>query len=173
MGQPMQTTVSTSSNGRTEGWWTKLRSLLVFAIATFLVAYLGSLATRSSVESTWFENLDKPVFYPPSFLFGLVWTILYVMIAFAGWLAWRNGGGTRTTIPWAIQLALNLGWTLIFFGAREPLWALVSIVALFGVTIWAAVVMWPHSRAATYLFVPYVMWVGFATVLNGAIVALN
>lgn len=168
----MHTTVS-SSPGGTDGWWPTLRSLLVFGVATGLVAYLGSLVTRSSVESAWFENLDKPVFYPPSFLFGLVWTILYVMIAVAGWLAWRNGGRARTTVPWIIQLILNLGWTLLFFGAQEPLWALISIVVLLGVTIWTAAVMWPHSRVATYLFVPYILWVGFAAVLNGAIVALN
>lgn len=168
----MHTTIS-STNRQSDGWWPRLLSLVVFGAATFLVAYLDSLATRSSVESAWFENLDKPVFYPPSFLFGLVWTILYVMIAVAGWLAWRHGGGARTTVPWSIQLALNLGWTLLFFGAQQPAWALVSIVALLGVTIWTASVMWFHSQAATYLFVPYILWVGFATVLNGAIVALN
>lgn len=169
----MQTTASSGSSGRTGGLWIKFRSLLAFGVATFLAAYLGSLVTSSSVQSAWFENLDKPVFYPPSYLFGVVWTILYVMIATAGWLAWRNGGGTRTTGPWGIQLALNLGWTLLFFAAQQPLWALVSIVVLLGVTIWTATVMWPYSHTASYLFVPYVLWVAFATVLNGAIVALN
>lgn len=167
----MGTTVTART--RTDEWWVRLRSLLVFGAATALVAYLGSLATRQAVESAWFESLDKPVFYPPSFLFGLVWTILYVMIAFAGWLAWRSDGGVRTTMPWAIQLALNLSWTLLFFGARQPTWALISIFALLGVIVWTMVATWRPSRTATLLFVPYLLWVGFATALNAAIVTLN
>lgn len=148
-------------------------SLLVFAAATALVAWLGSIATQESVESAWFESLQKPVFYPPSETFGIVWTILYVMIAFAGWLAWRNGGGPATLRPWALQLVLNLGWTIVFFALQEPSWAIVVIVALFAATVWATLEMWAVSRAAALLFVPYVLWVGFAGVLNGAIVAMN
>jgi len=165
----MQTTELTS--GRQT--WIQTRSLLVFAAATALVAWLGSMATRESVDSQWFESLQKPVFYPPSQVFGIVWTILYVMIAIAGWLAWRNGGGLSTLRPWALQLVLNLGWTIVFFALQEPSWAMVVIVALFTAAVWSAVEMWAVSRGAAWLFVPYLAWIAFAGVLNGAIVALN
>ncbi|HEU4894458.1 MAG TPA: TspO/MBR family protein [Acidimicrobiia bacterium] len=153
--------------------WIKTRSLLVFAAATALVAWLGSMATQESVDSQWFESLQKPGFYPPNQAFGIVWTVLYVMIAFAGWLAWRNGGGLATLRPWTLQLLLNLGWTVVFFGLQEPAWAMVVIVALFAAAAWCAVRMWAVSRAAAWLFVPYIAWIGFAGTLNGAIIALN
>jgi tryptophan-rich sensory protein len=153
--------------------WIQARSLIVFAAATALVAWLGSMATQESVDSQWFESLEKPAFYPPNEVFGIVWTVLYVMIAIAGWLAWRNGGGLRTLVPWAVQLVLNLGWTVVFFALQEPPWSMVVIVALFAAAVWTAVEMWRVSRVAGLLFVPYILWIGFAGVLNGAIVALN
>jgi translocator protein len=165
----MQTT-DQSSDRRT---WIQVRSILVFAAATALVAWLGSMATQESVDSQWFESLQKPAFYPPSQAFGIVWTILYVMIAIAGWLAWRNGGGLATLRPWALQLVLNLGWTVVFFALQEPSWAMVVIVALFAAAVWSAVEMWAVSRRAAWLFVPYIAWIAFAGVLNGAIIALN
>ena len=163
----------TSDRASNLSFWDRIRPLLFFAAATALVAFLGSLATTGAVESEWFRNLEKPVFYPPNALFGIVWTILYVMIAVAGWLAWRNGGGLRTMIPWTIQLVLNLGWSVLFFGAQQPGWAMVVILTLVGVIVWTILAMWPHSRWAGYLFMPYLAWVGFATILNGAILALN
>ena len=153
--------------------WTATRSLLVFAATTALVAWLGSVATSSSVNSDWFESLAKPDFYPPNALFGIVWTILYAAIAIAGWLAWRDGGGLRTLVPWTIQIILNLGWTVFFFAARQPGWAFAVIVSLLAAAVWTAWAMWPHSHVATYLFAPYILWILFAAVLNGAILALN
>lgn len=153
--------------------WDRIRPLLIFGAATALVAYFGSIATTGAVESDWFRDLEKPAFYPPDALFGIVWTILYVMIAVAGWLAWRNGGGLRTMIPWTIQLVLNLGWSVFFFGAQQPGWAFVVILALVGVIVWTILAMRPHSKWSVYLFVPYLAWVSFAAVLNGAILALN
>ena len=144
-----------------------------FAVATALVAWVGSLITAGTVDSLWFEQLDKPAFYPPAATFGIVWTVLYIMIAVAAWLAWRAGGGTTTTVPWVIQLALNLGWTVLFFGAQRPGWALAEIVVLLAAASWTALVFRQYNTWAMILFVPYVMWIGFATILTGAIVALN
>ena len=153
--------------------WIQTRALLVFAALTTLVAWLGSVMTMQSVNTDWFASLEKPGFYPPDAAFGIVWTVLYAFIALAGWLAWRNGGGVRGLVPWTIQLLLNLGWTVVFFGAQEPVWGLVVIVALFAAAIWAAASVHRFSQMATYLFVPYILWIGFAGILNGAIVALN
>ncbi|MFZ0015589.1 MAG: TspO/MBR family protein [Acidimicrobiia bacterium] len=166
----MQTTTETSlpiSNGR------QVVGFLAFALGTAVVAGLGSLATSSSVDSAWFADLDKPAFYPPGALFGIVWTVLYALVAVAGWLAWRRGGGSRVVIPWAVQIVLNVGWSLVFFGLRQPGWAMVVIVTLLAAIVWTIVAMWPHDHTAAYLMIPYLSWVVFATVLNGAIVALN
>ena len=153
--------------------WANTRSPLTFAAVTALVAWLGSMATRESVDSEWLRSLEKPAFYPPDELFGIVWTILYVMIALAGWLAWRKGGGFRVRVPWAIQVVLSLGWTVVFFASQQPGWAMVVIVALVAAGAWTAWVMRRHSTAAAVMFVPYILWLIFAGVLNGSIVALN
>jgi tryptophan-rich sensory protein len=151
----------------------RLRSLLAFGAVTALVAWLGSVATTSNVDSEWFRSLEKPTFYPPDALFGIVWTFLYIGIAVAGWLAWRRAGGLSTLLPWTVQLVLNLGWTVFFFAAQQPGWAMVVIVALLAAAVWTAWAMWQHSHTATYLFVPYILWIGFAGVLNWSIIALN
>lgn len=151
----------------------KVGSLLVFGAVTALVAFLGSMATAASVDSEWFETLTKPSLYPPGALFGIAWTVLYVLIAIAGWLGWRKGGGARVLIPWTIQIVLNLGWTVFFFGTRQPGWAMAVIVSLLIVAIWTAVAMWRFDHIATYLFVPYILWIGFASYLNLAIITLN
>jgi tryptophan-rich sensory protein len=148
-------------------------ALLFFVAATAGVAWLGSLATGQSVESDWLASLNKPAFYPPDAAFGIVWTILYMLIAVSGWLAWRSGGGRGVLVPWILQLALNLGWTLAFFGSRNPELAMLVIIALLGVAIWTALAMRPVSRSAALMFLPYILWVGFASVLNWSIVRLN
>ena len=150
-----------------------LAALAIFGGATALVAGLGSWITAGSVESQWFDALAKPAFYPPSATFGIVWTILYVLIALSVWIAWRGGGRAEVLIPWFIQLALNLGWTMAFFGARAPEIGMVVIIALLLAAIWTAVAMWPHSRFAALMFVPYILWGAFAAVLNWSIVVLN
>lgn len=151
----------------------QLGSLAAFAAVTLLVAWLGSLVTRGTSDSAWFQQLDKPPFYPPDATFGIVWSVLYVFVALAGWLAWRAGGGAETTIPWVVQIVLNLGWTLLFFGTELPVVALVEIIVLLGAAIWTAIVFARHQKWATLLFIPYILWIGFAAVLNGAIVWLN
>jgi len=148
-------------------------SLACFAGATALVAWLGSLITTTSVDTVWFDQLAKPEFYPPPATFGIVWTILYIMIAAAGWLAWRSGGGWSTTLPWMVQLGLNLGWTALFFGAQLPVWAFFEIILLLAASIWTTLAFRHHDRPAMALFIPYVVWICFAAVLNGAIVAMN
>lgn len=150
-----------------------MRSLLAFGSVTAFVAILGSVATTDAVDSEWFASLEKPSFYPADSLFGVVWTILYVLIAVAGWLAWRNGGGLNVLVPWTIQIILNLGWSVFFFGAQQPGWALVVIIALLATSLWTAIAMWRHSHWASYLFVAYILWVAFATALNVSIVTLN
>jgi len=150
-----------------------IASAAVFGLATAGAAWLASLATSGVSDSEWFRDLEKPVFYPPDATFSIVWTILYIGVAVAGWLAWRSGGGATTTIPWVIQLVLNLFWSVLFFGLQEPVWALAEIVLLALAVTWAAVVFWRYNRWATYIFLPYLAWIVFAALLNASIVALN
>jgi translocator protein len=153
----------------------RLRSLVVgaaFGLATAAASALGSLATSRSTDG-WYDRLDKPWWNPPDAAFGIVWTVLYVMMAIAGWLAWRQGGGWRTTGPWALQLVLNLGWSVVFFGLRRPGWALAEIVVLLAAVAWATVAAWKVDRRAGLLLVPYLAWTAFAAALNTAIVVLN
>lgn len=153
--------------------WQHLASLGGFALAAVLAAGLGGVATAGTTDSAWFEALDKPPWYPPASAFGVVWTVLYVMIAVSGYLAWR-AGADRTAIGWwGAQMALNLAWSVVFFGLRSPGWAMLVIVALaaaIGMTIRSFARV---DRAAAWLLAPYLAWVLFASTLNAAIVALN
>ena len=101
---------------------------LIFAVATVAVAGIGAVATSSGRD--WYDTLEKPSFTPPDATFGIVWTILYVVIAVAGWLAWRASVGPRPTTWWAVQMALNLAWTAVFFGLESPVGGVVVIAAL-------------------------------------------
>ncbi|AIY18521.1 tryptophan-rich sensory protein [Pimelobacter simplex] len=146
-------------------------ALLPFLAAVAVVAVVGGLAAGSS--SATYRALDLPPFAPPSWVFGPVWTVLYVMIAVAGWLAWRAGTGPVGVGAWVVQLALNLAWTPLFFAADRYGWALVDIVALLAAIVATVVLFARVSRAAAWLLAPYLLWVGFATALNAAIVVLN
>lgn len=150
-------------------------ALALFLALCFAVAAVGGAVTASSV-GTWYAGLAKTAFNPPDAVFGPVWTMLYLMIAIAGWRVWLRRG-ERAVGPalgaWAIQLALNLGWSLIFFGARMIGVALAEIVVLLAVILLTTALFWRIDRLAGALFVPYAMWVGFATVLNAALWRLN
>ena len=146
-------------------------TLVPFLLAVAVVAGVGGLAAAGSQAT--YRALELPPYAPPSWLFGPVWTVLYVMIGVAGWLLWRAGGWDRVMWLWAVQLVLNLLWTPLFFAADLYTVALVEIVALaasIGLLIaWS----WHRSRAAAWLLVPYLAWVCFATALNAGIVVLN
>jgi benzodiazapine receptor len=150
----------------------KLLAVSAFAAASFAAAVLGGLATTATTDSAWFRSLETPSWYPPSAAFGIVWTVLYVMVAASGAIAWRRGAPAPALSAWAVQI-LNLAWTLIFFGLRRPGWALAEIVVLL-VAIGVTLAMFLRvDRIAAWLLVPYLAWVPFATTLNGAICWLN
>jgi tryptophan-rich sensory protein len=133
------------------------------------------LATESG-ESAWYLGLNKPAWNPPSFVFAPVWTALYTLMGIAAWRVWRHGGFARQAGPlslFLVQLGLNGAWSLIFFGAHAPTWALLEIAAL-----WVAIVLTIGAfrridAVAASLLLPYLAWVTFATALNAAIVRLN
>ena len=142
-----------------------------FALAVLVAAGLGGLAA-SNARSTY-DRLDLPPFAPPGWLFGPVWTVLYVLIAIAGWLVWREVGLDRSIAVYAVQLALNALWTPIFFAGDRYGLALVEIVVLLAAVLLTIAMFRSRSRTAALLLVPYAAWVAFATTLNAAIVLAN
>jgi tryptophan-rich sensory protein len=141
-----------------------------------LVGLLGTPFTLSAIPS-WYVTLNKPFFAPPNWLFGPVWTLLYFLMGVSFFLIW-NQGWQKATVRKAsyfflAQLALNFIWTPVFFGLRAPLLGLVVILSLWLMIILTMRKFYPLSRPATYLLIPYIFWVSFATLLNGAIVVLN
>jgi len=153
------------------------RQLLAFLICLgvcFAAAGVGSLFTSTSV-TTWYPTLIKPEWTPPDWVFGPVWSTLYAMMAVAAWLVWRRRGSeTQQALRiFALQLALNVLWSVLFFGLRLPGVAFAEIILLWlaiGVT---ARVFGRISTSAGLLFLPYFAWVGFAAILNFAIWRLN
>lgn len=146
-----------------------------FSFALFLVlAVGGGLAIGYfTAPGAWYAGLTKPGFNPPDWVFGPVWTVLYVLIAWAGWRVWeRNPRGLLMRLWWA-QLVLNFLWSPVFFSAQLPAAALAIIILLLGVILAFVALAASRDRTAATLFVPYAAWVAFATVLNAAIVVLN
>jgi benzodiazapine receptor len=150
-------------------------ALIVFLLLSFAAGGIGSLATVKSIP-TWYQQLAKPNWTPPSAVFGPVWTLLYVTMAASAFLIWRQGTvgmGRAVLIIFLAQLALNALWSLIFFGARNPGLALVDIVLMWILIAAYTILAWPISRVASALFMPYWLWVTYATALNIAIWRLN
>ena len=146
----------------------------MFIAINIAISALGGWATAASV-GTWYQALAKPAFNPPDWIFAPVWSALYLMIAIAGWRVWRRGSGeARLALTvYAVQLALNLAWSFVFFGARLIGPALAVIVALLAAILANAFLFWRIDRAAGALLVPYAAWVSFAAVLNAALWRLN
>lgn len=147
-------------------------------LAAFLAVCLGVMAVGGAVTSTtvdtWYQTRVKPDFAPPDWVFGPVWAALYIMIAVAGWLVWRQTGvrGPAQAL-FAAQLALNLTWSVLFFGMTWIGAALVEIIVLWIVIAATTKAFLAINRTAAMLFVPYLLWVGYAAVLNGAIWVMN
>ncbi len=153
----------------------QLRALAGFLLLSLAVSALGGLATSTSVGS-WYQTLAKPAFSPPDRVFGPVWTLLYVLMAIAGWRVWRlpaSGLRRLALCAYAVQMALNLLWSFLFFGARAIGPALAEIVLLLAAIAVTTRLFWQLDRPAGLMFLPYLLWVGFATVLNAALWWLN
>jgi translocator protein len=155
---------------------TQVLGIIVSILVIIVVSALGNLATSESVR-TWYPELEKPPLTPPGWIFGPVWTLLYLLIAVAAWLTWRSenwGPPMRTTMGiYGAHLLLNAGWSLVFFGLQSPLGGIIVILALIAGIILTMVRFSKHDKIAPWLLVPYLAWVTFATYLNLGIWALN
>jgi tryptophan-rich sensory protein len=155
--------------------------LLAFLAVAVAVAAFGSLTTIGTVDG-WYARADHVGWTPPDWIFGVVWTVLYAMIAVAGWLVWRMRHRRDVRIPltlYVAQFVLNSLWTPVFFGGypligAAALWVAVVIIIALDLLVAATVAsFWPVSRAAALLLVPYLLWVLYASSLNWGDAALN
>ena len=135
----------------------------------------GGIATSSSVSS-WYPTLQKPVFNPPDWVFAPVWTALYLIMGIAAWRVWLKGEGQeklKALQMFWFQLALNLFWSILFFGMRQIGFALAEIVLLLLAILITTFLFWRIDRLAGTLMLPYIAWVSFATILNASLWILN
>jgi len=141
-----------------------------------LIGFLSSIATQTSI-STWYVTLKKPSFTPPNWLFAPVWSILYILMGIAAGIVWSKGfyhKWVKTALyHFGFQLLLNAAWSIFFFGMRNPLIALVDILALFILLLFTIKWFKVVNSTAAYLLIPYLIWVAFATALNFSIWQLN
>lgn len=149
--------------------------LAVFIVVCFGAAGLGSWFTTPSLDS-WYAELRKPAWNPPSWIFAPVWSALYLLMAIAAWLVWRRAGftsGGRALALFAVQLVLNVAWSALFFGMHNPGAAFIDIVLLWLAIAATISAFRQFTPAAAWMLAPYLAWVTFAGALNFTIWRLN
>ena len=156
----------------------RFASLAGFILLAQVVGGSGAFVTAKSIRDGWYDELDKPKWTPPNRVFAPVWTTLFVLMGVAAWRAWekREDNPRETKIAlswWSVQLVLNAGWSVLFFGFRKPKWALIEILALWTSIAFTTRSLWKRDKAAGALFVPYLAWTTFAAVLNASIARRN
>lgn len=146
----------------------------VLALAGFiLVTFCAPLAGIFSLPGAWYVALNKPSWNPPAWIFGPAWTLLYSLMAIAAWLVWKRDGWRRPLQIYFVQLLLNAAWTPLFFGAHQLGSALVEISMLWIAILLTLLHFRRLNQTAGWLFVPYLAWVTFATILNFTLWRLN
>ena len=149
---------------------------ILLVIICLSIGYASGIVTQNGIE-TWYSTLEKPSFNPPNWVFAPVWTILYICIGIAGGIIWhqidRNPLVKKALLFFTIQLLLNALWSFLFFGLKNPLIALIEIILLLLVIYETYIIFTKINKIAGYLFIPYLLWVSFATILNASIWWLN
>ncbi|MDA1314761.1 MAG: tryptophan-rich sensory protein [Acidobacteria bacterium] len=149
--------------------------LVVLVTICLAVGFVGSLATRTSVD-TWYAGLSKPAWTPPNWVFGPVWTLLYILMAVAAWLVVRQSVLRESRLAifaFGVQLVLNLAWSFLFFWLRVPGIAFFEIWVLWTAILVTVVLFFRVSATAGWLMAPYLVWVSYAAALNFAIWRMN
>ncbi len=153
----------------------KIYKLILALLIPQAAAGIGSFFTAGSVD-TWYKTIEKSTLNPPGWVFGPVWTALFLLMGYALYLVWTDEGGKnkrRAYWIFGIQLALNTLWSIIFFGLQSPGGALVEIVFLWLAILAMIFVFAKISKLAAWLLIPYILWVSFAAYLNYSIWMLN
>lgn len=150
-----------------------MSKILSYILFIGFVVGAGLLAGLTNMPGDWYQSLEKPFFNPPPWLFGPVWTTLYVLIGVAGARIWQRAPKSAAMQLWFAQMAFNLMWSPSFFGLQNPELALAVIVGMLVTIVAFMVKARPIDRISTLLFVPYLAWVTFAGILNLSIAWLN
>lgn len=150
-----------------------MKSIVVHIVFVTFVLVAGVLTGVSSPLGPWFDGLQKPFFQPPPWVFGPVWTILYILIGIAGARIWMRAPASGGMQAWFAQMVLNFLWSPAFFGLQSPGLGLMVIVPLLGLIVTFIVINRTRDRVSALLFAPYALWTAFATVLNASIVLMN
>lgn len=146
-----------------------LAAFAIFFVAVFLTAAFGA----SFAPGPWYASLIKPAWNPPSWLFGPVWTLLYLANAIAAWRVWRRGNSDVAIVVWFLHLVPNALWSYFFFGLHRLDWALVDIILLNLAIIAVTALFYRRDKIAGLLMLPYLAWVAFAGFLNWTLFSLN
>jgi len=150
--------------------------LVIFVVVSLCAGAAGSIFTASSVK-TWYATLSRPAFTPPGWVFGPIWTTLYIMMGIAAGLVCQRGVAVpivrAALIAFLVQLALNILWSFLFFRLRSPLLGLIDIILLWLAILVTIVLFWRARPVAALLLLPYILWVTFAAFLNLRIWQLN
>jgi len=154
----------------------KFLVLIAFLFICFFTAWMGAQVSPGIAPAEWYDQLNKPDWNPPGWLFGPVWTFLYTAMAFAAWRIWMKLGFSDGKLElgfFAVQLFLNGLWSQLFFGMQNPGLAFAEIILLLAAIIYTTFLFFRVDKIAGWLMVPYILWVAFATVLNGTIWVMN
>lgn len=145
------------------------------SLALFLLAVVGGgvLIGTATPPGEWFAALQKPAFNPPSWLFAPVWTVLYFLIAIAGWRSYRDPSARGRWRLWLAQMALNFAWSPVFFALHRVGLALAILLALLALTAAFVARAWKRDRLSAWLLLPYLLWLAYAAALNLAILLMN
>lgn len=149
--------------------------LIISIVLCVLLGSVGGLVTVNEIP-TWYATLNKPSFNPPNWLFGPVWTTLYVLMGIGVYLIWKQPVSkerNKALQVFILQFILNFCWSFIFFGLHATGWALIEMMALWILILLTILHFAKHSKLAAWLLVPYIAWVSFALLLNAAIWKLN
>lgn len=149
--------------------------LLVFVVICLAAGRLGAALTEPALE-TWYRGLEKPAWTPPDIVFPVAWTLLFLAMGIAAWLVWKTAERGELKLPLTLffgQLIINVLWSFSFFGQRNPFLGLITLGALVLAVILTTVAFTRVSRPAGWLFLPYLLWLGYAAALNFAIWKMN
>lgn len=151
-------------------------ALVAAVLSCIILGSLGGIVTRTGPD-TWYALLAKPAFSPPGWLFGPVWTLLFILMGISLWMVWKEGIEKRDVRIalgiFAMQFLFNIAWSFLFFGMQSPFLGLVDILILWVLILATIVCFFRVQKTAAYLLIPYILWVSFASFLNYTIYILN
>jgi len=145
------------------------KTLIICLVIVFSVAFIGGLFTSSATSSEWYKSI-KPAITPPNYVFPIVWNILFFLIALSLYSSWTNSKNKvdkkKIAIVFGINFFLNIFWSYLYFGIRNPFFSFIEIIVLWFSILWMIHTSYKIDKKAGWLLVPYLLWVGFAIILN-------